>query len=151
MHVQRGEEGYNPLFKVQPMLDIVNPWYETVYSAGKNLCVNESMVKFKGRFFFRQYLPAKPTKWGIKVFVLCESQTGYGLKFQVYTGKTSFQREKNVPLSEQVVLSLPSGYENKGHVYMDNFYSCPNLFLDLKEKGIDHFHVTSHNFWSPYW
>ena len=119
--VQRGQEGFNPLFKIQPVLDIVSPLYETVYGPGKNLCIDESMIKFKGRIYFRQYLPAKPTKWGIKVFVLCESDSGYGLKFEVYTGKESFVREKGVPLSEQVVLSLLDSYENKGHVvYMDN-------------------------------
>ena len=71
------------------MLDIVNPLYETVYRPGENLCVDESMLKFKGRIFFRHCLPAKPTKWGVKVLVLCESQTGYGLKFQVYTAQIS--------------------------------------------------------------
>ena len=29
----------------------------------------------------------KPTKWGIKVFVLADSQTGYVKRLQVYTGK----------------------------------------------------------------
>ena len=73
--VERGNQGYNPLFKIQPVLDIVTPIYQQVYGPGKNLSVDESIIKFKGRIYFRQYyLPAKPTKWGIKVFVLCEAK-----------------------------------------------------------------------------
>lgn len=135
--VPREQEGFNPLFKIQPLLDIVDPTYRQYYCPRMELSLDESMVKFKGRIFFRQYLPAKPTKWGIKEFVLAEAKTGYALKSIVYTGKNSFQRKAGVPLSEQVVLDLLEGFEDKGHrVYMDSFYSSPNLFLKLKEKNI---------------
>lgn len=95
------------------------------------------MVKFKGRLFFRQYLPAKPTRWGIKQFVLAEAKTGYCLRSIVYTGKASFPQYKGVSLLEQVVLSLVQGYEDKGHiVYMDNYYSAPSLFKKLEQENI---------------
>lgn len=137
MQVPRGQDGFNPLFKIQPLLDIVDPTYMQVYNPRRELSLDESMVKFKGRIFFRQYLPAKPTKWGIKEFILAEAKTGYALKSVVYTGKNSFQREAGVPLSEQVVLDLLKGFEDKGHrVYMDSFYSSPSLYLKLKEKNI---------------
>ncbi len=85
-------------------------------------------MKFKGRIFFRQYLPEKPTKSGIKKFILAEARIGYALKSIIYTGKTSFQRDPGVTLSEQVVLDLLEGFEDKGHkVYMDSFYSSPSL------------------------
>ena len=47
------------------------------------------MLKFKGRLYFKQYLPMKPVKWGIKLFALCDSETGAVLKFFVYTGKSN--------------------------------------------------------------
>lgn len=137
LQVPRGQRGFNPLFKIQPLLDIVDPTYMQVYGPRRELSLDESMVKFKGRIFFRQYLPAKPTKWGIKEFILAEAKTGYALKSVVYTGKTSFQRDAGVGLSEQVVLDLLEGFEDKGHkVYMDSFYSSPSLFLKLKDKNI---------------
>ena len=138
LQVARGQIGFNPLFKVQPLLDIVDPTYMQVYSPRRELSVDESMVKFKGRISFRQYLPAKPTKWGIKGFVLAEAKTGYALKSIVYTGKTLFQRNPGVSLSEQVVLDLLESFEDKGHkVFMDSFYSSPSLFLKLKDKNIN--------------
>ena len=135
--VPQGQDGYNPLFKIQPLFDIVNPTCEQWYQPERDLSLDESMVKFKGRLFFRQYLPAKPTRWGIKQFVLAEAKSGYCLKSVVYTGKTSFPRMQGVSLTEQVVLSLLHGYENKGHiVYLDNFYSAPILFKKLEELNI---------------
>lgn len=135
--VPKGQEGYNPLFKIQPLLDICNPLYEKVYQPKKCLSIDESMIKFKGRVFFRQYLPKKPTKWGIKAFLLCESDSGYCLKSQIYTGKDSFERSEDNLLSDHVVLELLDGYENKGHIaFMDNFYSSPNLYAKLELKQI---------------
>ena len=135
--VERGNEGYNPLFKIQPLLDLTDPTYEKVYQPKRSLSIDESMVKFKGRIFFRQYLPKKPTKWGIKEFMLSEAESGYALKSIIYTGKTSFTRDPGVNLTDQVVLTLLDGYEGKGHiVFMDNFYSSPGLYCMLEEKNI---------------
>ena len=99
--------------------------------------IDESMIKFKGCIFFRQYMPKKPTKWGIKAFVLCEAERGYCLKSEIYTGKDSFERSEDNLLSDHVVLNLLDSYENKGHVtFMDNFFSSPNLFAKLELKQI---------------
>ncbi|KXJ24897.1 PiggyBac transposable element-derived protein 4 [Exaiptasia diaphana] len=98
--IERGQEGYDPLFKVQKLIDICCRLYEKIYSPKKCLSIDES-IKFKGRIFFRQYPPAKPTKWGIKDFVSSESESGYCLKSQIYTGKSSFQRNPGQPLGDQ--------------------------------------------------
>ena len=37
---------------------------------------------------FKQYLPKKPNKWGVKVWVLVESSNGYVPAFEIYTGAT---------------------------------------------------------------
>ncbi len=45
------------------------------------------MIKFQGRSSLKQYLPNKPVKRGIKVWVLADSQNGYFYNMQVYTGR----------------------------------------------------------------
>jgi hypothetical protein len=87
---ERNEPNYNPLFKIQPLLDICLPLYTQVYCPGRDLSIDESMVKFKGRIDFRQYMPAKPVKWGIKEFCLCDAKNGYCLKSMTYTGICCF-------------------------------------------------------------
>ena len=85
----------------------------------------------------RQYIPAKPTKWGFKNFVVSDSKTGYALRHKIYTGRETFPRERDIGLAEQIVLDLMDGFENKVHIlYMDNFYSCPQLFRKLQDKQI---------------
>ena len=68
----RGQPGYDQLWKVIPLMDICDLIYQTVYGPGRNLSIDESMIRYKGRIHFRQYLPSKPYKWGIKQYVLCE-------------------------------------------------------------------------------
>jgi len=65
------------LFKVRPLLNLLVKKWQSSYVLGKNICVDERMIKYKGRFSFKQYNPAKPTKWGIKAFVLAYGATGY--------------------------------------------------------------------------
>ena len=75
------------LWEVRWYLDYLKDRFQELYEVNGFVSVDESMVKFKGRLSFRQYLPLKPTKWGIKVWVMAESSTGYVSNFQVYTGR----------------------------------------------------------------
>ena len=40
----------------------------------QNTSVDEAMIAFRGRLGFCQYLPGKPTKYGIKVWMRADSQ-----------------------------------------------------------------------------
>ena len=59
---------------------------------GEALSVNEPVLKFQGRLSFKQHLPS--TKWGIKVWSLCDYDTGFLCQFLVYTGKDKDMRKK---------------------------------------------------------
>ena len=81
----RDDPNYDPLYKMRPMIDLILPKLKDNYKPGENLSVDEGMIGFKGRVHFRQYMPAKPTKWGNKVWQICESDSGYCCGFDVYT------------------------------------------------------------------
>ena len=53
---------HDKLFKVRPVLDRVVECCQTELRPGKNLSVDEAMVKFKGRLGKKQYMPMKPVK-----------------------------------------------------------------------------------------
>ena len=100
----------------------------------KTATIDESMIKFKGRLSFRQYLPSKPTKWGVKLWNMADSQTGYMHRFQVYSGKEDGQ-EKG--LTHRVVMDLCSHMFGKNlRLYFDNFYTSVDLLKDLHTRGI---------------
>ena len=42
---------------------------------------------FRGRFSFRQYIPNKPAKYGIKIFALVDSACYYMSNLEIYAGK----------------------------------------------------------------
>ncbi len=44
------------------------------------------MIGFNGRLGFVQYMPKKPTKWGLKAFVVSDSTTSYAFNWELYTG-----------------------------------------------------------------
>ena len=54
----------------------------------------------------------KPTKWGIKVFVLANSPTSYVERPQVYTGKDFDSSGTDVGLYTRVVLDLLEGLDS---------------------------------------
>ncbi|KAK0153615.1 PiggyBac transposable element-derived protein 4 [Merluccius polli] len=122
------------LWKVRWYLNYLTQ-FQKLYEVNGFVTIDESMVKFKGRLAFQQYLPLKPTKWGIKVWVLAESSTGYVSNFQVYTGRDG-RTEKG--LAHRVVMDLVKPYYGSHlFVVMDNFYSGVPLFEDLKAHGVD--------------
>ena len=81
-----------------------------------------------------QYLPKKPTKFGIKVFVNAEAKTGYVLTFQIYNGKKTKPQEGALKrsVSHRVVRELLEPYFGKNHwVFTDNYYTGIELYQDL--------------------
>ena len=132
----RGETGYDKLYKVRPFLDIVLENFKTNYQPYQQISVDESMISYKGRLSFVQYLPKKPHKWGLKAWVLADSTNGYCWGWKLYTGKEGDRTEHG--LAHRVVMDLVSDQrlDQKGYiVFTDNFYSSPALFKELCAHG----------------
>jgi hypothetical protein len=69
------DKNYDILHKARPALDIISKFQE-YYLPSRDLAVDEAMISFKGRFHLKQYMPKKPTKWGIKAWGLADSTNG---------------------------------------------------------------------------
>lgn len=123
------------LRKLRPLLDHIKRRCSELYTATVNVAVDERMVKSKGRSGIRQFIPNKPTRFGIKLWILAESSSGYTLNFDVYTGKRA--RNGDNGLAYDVVVSLCSMLENEGyHVYFDNFFTSTALLNRLLDMGL---------------
>ncbi|XDV48341.1 hypothetical protein PO909_017767 [Leuciscus waleckii] len=126
---KRGTREHDRLFRVKPLMDTIRQACKAIYHPKRNLAVDERMVACKSHTGMTQYMKAKPTRWGFKLFVLADSSNGYTVDFSVYTGKNNFPTGHG--LSYDAVTSLldltflGSGY----HVYMDNFYTSPKLLM----------------------
>ena len=75
----------------------------------------------------------KTTKWGIKLWFLCDSISGYCLTFRVYTGRaTNTDLICEFGLAYTVVMELMQHYLMRHHhLYADNFFSSLPLVEDL--------------------
>uniref|UniRef100_A0A803K9B9 PiggyBac transposable element-derived protein domain-containing protein n=1 Tax=Xenopus tropicalis TaxID=8364 RepID=A0A803K9B9_XENTR len=85
--VAPNEPGYDRLYKLRPLIDSLSQRFAEVYTPSQNVCVDESLLLFKGRLKFCQYIPSKRSRYGIKFYKLCESSTGYTSYFMLYEGK----------------------------------------------------------------
>ncbi len=75
--------GSDRLAKIRPVLNFVTQKCRTVYLPKRDVSVDEAMIKFQGRSSLKQYLPMKPVKRGIKVWVLANTN-GYFWNMQVH-------------------------------------------------------------------
>lgn len=133
--VPRGSPGHDRLGKVRPIIDHLSSRFTEMYQPHCEVSVDEAMIKFQGRSSLKQYMPLKPVKRGIKVWVLADSHNGYFRKFEVYSGKKGDSTEKG--LGARVVKSLTSELHGKNHhVFFDNYFTSVNLLEDLLEDGL---------------
>ena len=126
LHV--GQPGHDRLIQVRGLLDLLIPKFESEYHIHQESTIDEAMIPFKGRLAFKQYMKAKPTKWGIKVFVLAVATNGYIRTFQIYNGKAFEDGNGSVGLCTKVVFDIMEG--SGLHLYTDNYFSLP-LFTSI--------------------
>ena len=109
-----------------------------VYSPGKSLSLDESLVLFKGRLSFKQYINTKRARFGIKLYQLC-TFNGILLDFIVYHGNLAqrlVRMEKSCLTTERIPVTLMQNYFEKGHhLFMDNFYTSLPLAKYFLEHG----------------
>ena len=132
------------LFKLEPLLQHMAAKFQQIYVPGQKVSVDESLLLYKGRLHFRQYIPLKRSRFGIKIFLCCED-SGYTYRFRVYQGREEPIRnfDQDLPQdtramlkSEKVVIWLIEPLLEEGYeIYMDNFYTSANLFEYLYRRG----------------
>lgn len=124
------------LYKINPVLHHFNNTMERIYTAKRELCIDESMVLWRGRLLFRQYMKDKRHPYGVKFYELCES-IGIVLKIKIYAGKSeTITTKEETSITAQVVLDLMDGFLNKGHIlYADNFYNSVSLTKKLTSQS----------------
>ena len=68
------------------MVDYLDRKFREYYIPGRNICIDGSTIGFKGRVIFKCFNPKKPTKWGLRVYVLADSVTFYITCIEPYYG-----------------------------------------------------------------
>lgn len=125
------------LYKIKEVCDLFRQQWKTVYSPGRYLSVDESLVLFKGRLAFKQYIRTKRSRFGIKFYTL-STDKGITLDNIIYCGKLEddLDPEEGYLTTERIPITLLKDYLQKGRVvYLDNFYMTPKLAQFLLDHG----------------
>ncbi|KAG5865977.1 hypothetical protein JTB14_011972 [Gonioctena quinquepunctata] len=121
------------LSKVRTLVNFFNNKMFTTYSPQKKLSIDDSMLLWRERLMFRQYIKNKKHKYGIKFYLLTES-TGTIMKIEIYTGAADDMGGERH--ATKIVLNLANNYLDQGYsLYMDNFYNSVDLARQLLERN----------------
>nr|XP_046188550.1 piggyBac transposable element-derived protein 4-like [Oncorhynchus gorbuscha] len=123
----------DPLYKIRNVLISLTSAFGRVFVPYKDLCIDESLMLWKGRLAFRQYIPSKRHRFGVKFFVMCDVKTAFVQDIIVYTGSTTdIKHYEGLGVSGSVVMTMLAPHLGKRHtLYVDNWYSSPTLFQHL--------------------
>ncbi len=91
---------------------------------------------FKGHLGFKQYIPNKRSRFGLKTFELASTR-GYIMDLILYHGQGSIDQDQYGVQAQAVVMQLLRPYYYKGHtLYLDNWYSSIPLADNLFKKKV---------------
>ena len=74
------------LFKISEIFDRFKKNCKSGMIPGSNTCIDEQLYSYRGRCAFKQYIPSKPAKYGIKLWSHVDVQSGYLLDTNIYAG-----------------------------------------------------------------
>jgi len=125
--------------KLAPFRELLNMFTATLqnpYTPGPCLTVDEQLVPYRGRCPFRQYMPSKPAKYGLKWWLCCDAENSYVCNLSVYIGKQQGDNPaKNV--GQTVVTELVGPYRGSGrNITTDNYFTSVPLAEELLQHNI---------------
>ena len=60
---------------------------QALYTPSPFVCIDETLVGFRGRCFFQVYIPSKPDRYSLKIWSMCDVSSNYLYNLEVYLGK----------------------------------------------------------------
>nr|CAH7742974.1 unnamed protein product [Callosobruchus chinensis] len=107
--------------------------------------IDESMTKFKGRSSLKQFLPLKPVKRGIKIWVRSDAQTGYVYDMNIYCGTscvgTCMLNRRNMPKFAKSTRATSRG---ESEFYCNQFGTLAVKWKDTKDVvALSNCHTTA--------
>ena len=133
----KNSSSYDKLSKIRMVLDFLNKNFQKYFVLGDMVSIDEAMAKFFGRTYLKMFMPNKPTKYGFKLWCLCDPTTGYFYRIDVYAGKRPGEAPV-VGLGTRVVLDLVDQSKcRQGTVALfDRFFGSLTVLEELQKRGL---------------
>jgi hypothetical protein len=109
------------------------------YYPGQYLTIDEQLLPSKTRSpkGLIQFMPNKPDKFGVKIWMICDLESKYVLNLRPYLGACLQEHDSQGSdlLGENIVKRLSEFCYFKGHnITCDNYFTTYNLAMHLFEK-----------------
>ena len=121
-----------PLYKLQPVWDAVLNNSQLNFNLGRNVAIDEAMVKYSGfkAKVNKLFMPLKPIRAGFKLYALADSITGYMYNYITHPWKSGTP-SKIVDITEEVVRPILGRFH---HLFTDKLYTSMALGRLLLSK-----------------
>lgn len=120
------------LHKIDQVLQHLLLNIKEIYAPSQNLSLDEVLLLWRGRLSFRQYIPNKEAKYGIKFYEL-STPDGFVLNILIYCGKSTV--DGSAGHVQAVISKLMEDYLKEGRsLFVDNFYTSIPLCVYLLEN-----------------
>ncbi len=124
------------LFRIRPVLNHFLEKFKRI-PIDEKISLDKQICPTRARIHIEQYLPAKPRKWGYKLFVL-SGMDGFSHHFEIYAGHENVADDGvDLGAAGNVVRRLCSVLKNPNHkIYFDNYYMSIPLLVYLHQHNI---------------
>lgn len=134
---RKDRENTDKLAAIREIYSLINDNFQKNYCLSEFVTIDEMLHPFRGRCSFIQYMPAKPAKYGLKMYALCDARTFYVYSFEIYCGK---QKDGHFNVSNKpmdIVKRLVEPIKNSNrNLTTDNYYTSYELTMYLLKNGL---------------
>lgn len=130
----------DPLRKIAPFIRYVKELIQNAYLPDQHVAIDEILLLFKGRVFFRAFIPSKRSRYGIKIYAIID-QYGYMWDFFINTTASNLKlptdlvNGEDFGFSGKVVIYLTHKlFDMNYRVFADNFFVSDKLAAFLREN-----------------
>ena len=119
----------HPLYPLQEVWDSVLDRCQSVFRCGRNLAIDEAMVRYKGsKSAVKKFrIPSKPIRTGFKIYALCDCASYFMCNFMVHPQKVSTM----YTISKEIIRPMFGKFH---HVFCDRLYTSVPLARKLLTK-----------------
>ncbi|XP_022899873.1 piggyBac transposable element-derived protein 3-like [Onthophagus taurus] len=117
------------LHKIQCLVDMLNRNASLCIVPEETICIDETMIPFRGRLSFRQYIKGKRHKCGMKIYKVCFD----GDSLKIYCGKEKIEGQS---VAESIVMEmLQPLLDDERTLYADKWYQSVALAENLQKRS----------------